>query len=336
MKNWTIAKRLIVGFGIVVTIALMLGVFAIFRLSSINTAAVDIKQDSVPGVVLFDEIAAGVRDNEVLCLQMALTEDKAREAEIEKQIAAASAHNDELFQAYEKTIFTDDDRRKFEDVKTQKTQVRAVRTAFLEYARTHNAKDSGVEFDRALKPALAAYLEAVQVELDDNKDGATKGVDQISSMVASTRRHRRGRLARRDVGVDGRDGIDGAQELREHAGSGRVDERSRPARQRIESGAVRDGRVDDGHSGLERESREDHQDDRRDRLPDEHPRAQRSGRSRPRRRGRHGLCGGRRRSAQSGAALGAGGQRHGQPHRRIPAAVAGRQRQGRSGRDVDW
>jgi len=186
MKNWTIAKRLIVGFGIVVTIALMLGVFAIFRLSSINTAAVDIKQDSVPGVVLFDEIAAGVRDNEVLCLQMALTEDKAREAEIEKQIAAASAHNDELFQAYEKTIFTDDDRRKFEDVKTQKTQVRAVRTAFLEYARTHNAKDSGVEFDRAMKPALAAYLKAVQVELDDNKDGATKGVDQISSMVAST------------------------------------------------------------------------------------------------------------------------------------------------------
>ncbi len=62
------------------------------------------------------------------------------------------------------------------------------------------------------------------------------------------------------------------------------------------------------HQGIERQGLEDHQDDRRDRLPDQHPRAQRRRRSGARGRRRHGLRGRRRRSPQPGAALGAGRQ----------------------------
>ena len=54
---------------------------------------------------------------------------------------------------------------------------------------------------------------------------------------------------------------------------------------------------------------QDHQDDRRDRVPDQHPRAERGRRGGARRRGRHGLRGRGRRGAQPGAALGAGGAR---------------------------
>ena len=87
--------------------------------------------------------------------------------------------------------------------------------------------------------------------------------------------------------------------------------------QRVEPGARRHGDVDGVDPGVEPAGREDHQDDRRDRLPDQHPRAQRRRRSGARRRGRHGLRGGGRRSAQPRAALGAGGARHGGADRRV-------------------
>ena len=71
------------------------------------------------------------------------------------------------------------------------------------------------------------------------------------------------------------------------------------------------------HQGVEREGLEDHQDHRRDRVPDQHPRAERGGRSRARRRGGHGLRRRRRRGAQPRAAGRAGRARHGGPHRGV-------------------
>ena len=75
---------------------------------------------------------------------------------------------------------------------------------------------------------------------------------------------------------------------------------------------------------LERAGVEDRQDDRRDRVPDQHPRAQRRRRSGARRRGGHGLRGGRRRSPQPRAARGAGGARYHGADRTFGAERAGR------------
>ncbi len=94
---------------------------------------------------------------------------------------------------------------------------------------------------------------------------------------------------------------------------------------RLERGAGRDGGVDGRDQGVERQGGEDHQDDRRDRVPDQHPGAERGGGSGARRRGGDGLRGGGRRGAQPGAALGAGGEGHGGADRGVDRAVAGRQ-----------
>ena len=153
--------------------------------------------------------------------------------------------------------------------------------------------------------------------------------------VALAGRHRAGGVARGDLRVDGGDGLDDAQDLRERPPGGDARHRRGAAGRRVERGAGRDGHLDVGDPRVEQQGRQDHQDDRRDRLPDEHPGAQRGGRSGPRRRGRHGLRGGRRRSPQPGAALGPGGQGHRRADRGIDRPLAGRHRQGRTGRQRD-
>ena len=69
MKNWTVAKRLIVGFGAVTAVTVMLGSFAAVRLAPITTVATGIKNDAVPGVSLFGEIRANALTSEALTLE---------------------------------------------------------------------------------------------------------------------------------------------------------------------------------------------------------------------------------------------------------------------------
>jgi methyl-accepting chemotaxis protein len=187
MKNWTIAKRLIAGFGLVISIAVALGAFAVVRLISIDADASSIKVDAVPGVILFGQIAAAARDGEALSLQMALTEDKARTTELDGELTTESTATDKLYDAYEKTIFDEDDRRLFDDVKRERQVIHDVRAKFLEYSRTHSAKDSGLEFERAMRPELARYLKSIQAEVDANQQAATTKVDQIDTMVTSAK-----------------------------------------------------------------------------------------------------------------------------------------------------
>jgi hypothetical protein len=90
------------------------------------------------------------------------------------------------------------------------------------------------------------------------------------------------------------DGVDDAPQRRELRAGGWLDGRRRPRRRSLERGARRDGAVDAQHRGVQHARVQDHQDDRRDRVPDEHPGAQRGRRGRARRRGRDGLRGRRR------------------------------------------
>ena len=180
----------------------------------------------------------------------------------------------------------------------------------------------GVGRARRLEPA-ARSGQRDAVERRAGVVGLDAGGQFVAVAVAG--RHRTGGVARGDVGVDGGDGVDDAQERRERADAP-PDWCRKPKPAVKDSNAALGDMVDgdERHPRVERQDRQDHQDDRRDRVPDQHPRAQRGGRSRPRRRGGHGLRGGGRRSAQPGAAVGAGGQGHGGPDRRRHHAVARR------------
>jgi len=155
-------------------------------LSAIDAVATSIKTDAVPGVAAIGEIAAAARSGAALSLQMALTEDKSRMAEIDKELAAESASVDVLFQAYEKTIFDSRDRALFDAMKQERESMRAVRRQFLDFARSHPARESGLEFDRQMKGALGAYEKAIDAEVDFNKKSAFTDTDLISTMVSST------------------------------------------------------------------------------------------------------------------------------------------------------
>ena len=184
--------------------------------------------------------------------------------------------------------------------------------------------------DRSLVRPLRRAGGAVCRRREPGEFRGAGSLDRLFGAVA--RLDLAGRLARRDVGFHGGDGVDDPQERRELRAGRRTGPGIRPPRQRCERGARQPGRLDDRHSRIQRQGHEDRQDHRRDRLPDQHPGPQRRRRSRPGRRSGHGLRRRRRRSAQPGAALRPGRQGHGRTRSKSPRHGRGRGRQGGRGR----
>src|SRR4051812_32681690 len=101
MKNWTIARRLTVGFGAVATVAVLLGAVAFARLVPIRATAVKIKEDAVPGVALFGRITQNALTTQALSLEAALTDDHKEVAALEQEITTQDEQSNQLFTDYE-------------------------------------------------------------------------------------------------------------------------------------------------------------------------------------------------------------------------------------------
>ena len=83
------------------------------------------------------------------------------------------------------------------------------------------------------------------VSLGEVAGGVLRTAREVSALAQSLSQGATEQAASlEEIGVDGRDGVDGAQERRAHAGGGRTDGAGRSARGRLEPGAARDGHVD--------------------------------------------------------------------------------------------
>jgi hypothetical protein len=185
MKNWTIAKRLIVGFGLATTITAGLGAFAGTRLYAVDTWSKRITQDALPGVALIGGIRYHNVMNLALVMEHSASGEKARADAIERQMAEHSAEASKLIQAYEKTIAQPRDRELFDlFLKARETNT-AVRKQYLEFTRTHTAKENLDKFDTEMRPAFDAYLKAMNDLVVFNQQSGDTFGNAITATVTS-------------------------------------------------------------------------------------------------------------------------------------------------------
>jgi hypothetical protein len=76
MKHWTIGKRIVVGYVVVLAITVTLGLLAWQRLTTIQTQANSLLNDSMPGVIALGQIDALRRENFMLLEKHILATDE--------------------------------------------------------------------------------------------------------------------------------------------------------------------------------------------------------------------------------------------------------------------
>ena len=101
MNDWTISRRVIAGFAVMLLIIVALGVFALWRLNGLAQDVAGSLSSRPPSASLSNEASKVSRGNLIDLLQIDATGSSERNAALEQRIAANTVRRDELLKSYE-------------------------------------------------------------------------------------------------------------------------------------------------------------------------------------------------------------------------------------------
>ena len=185
MKNWTIRRRIITGFTLVITLSCVLAATGIFSLRDIKQDSAAIVEGDIPGLVLASEILNNTADIqlELARHRLSLTPEDiaAVEARI-KKIADATAA---VFARYEPLIENAGERALFETLREKQHAYIEARAPMLELSRANKTEEQ-IAYDReVLSPAYNQYEAAADALFDFNRQSASDATTGNVAMAAA-------------------------------------------------------------------------------------------------------------------------------------------------------
>ena len=168
MKNWTIRRRIITGFAIILLIFATFGGLDLREISTLNDRIADIADNSLPSIFVLNEINDLGYNNFVDVLQMhtALPEEW---VEFEKKIALRKKRIDELFNKYETSLVADPtDRRLFVEAKHAYEVLAKARSHWLDLLHENKTEESESYFKSTFVTSFEKALTAIRAGVEYN------------------------------------------------------------------------------------------------------------------------------------------------------------------------
>ncbi|MGC4030959.1 MAG: MCP four helix bundle domain-containing protein [Tepidisphaeraceae bacterium] len=160
--------------------------FTYTKLGAISTASESVTQDALPGLKQIFTITANQRLNVANMVQYMHTKDDAKAKELEVTMKAISANSTEMYAAYEKSIFTDEDRRLYEELKAARVEYTNSRKKMMELTQQAGGREAALSmFEGQVMPAVKKYDDALMALVKLNSDTGDKATDTLQASVAS-------------------------------------------------------------------------------------------------------------------------------------------------------
>lgn len=177
MKNWTIGKRILFGFGTLIAITLTLGAIAFNRLEHIKELSTRIVVDCIPGLYNVGQIDAINKENWASLQEHISAETKEKKEAIEARMKEKSAELTRIYKDYEKSITTDRDRELFIAVGPLREKYSQVRSGVvLRLSREMKTAEALEALEKELRPAFDEYAKAIHALVEFNeKNGEEAG-----------------------------------------------------------------------------------------------------------------------------------------------------------------
>jgi methyl-accepting chemotaxis protein len=190
MNNWKIGIRIGAGFGVVILIAMALGLFAFTKVGTIQKSTNTLATDVVSKIYLVGEMRSIAQANMLLLYQHINTTDKAEKAEFERQMHANSDKSGTIIPEFQKLISTDRGRELFAELKGARESYNACREQVLVLSRlgtTESAKEAQ-EMVRVQCTPLSDRILRSQNDLNaQTKVVADGAVSESQTLVGSVR-----------------------------------------------------------------------------------------------------------------------------------------------------
>ena len=116
MKNWTISRRIITGFTVIVLIATLMGSYALYRITGLSKEILNLGENSIPSIVLLTTIDREISATMLHLEQMEGENNPKAIAEFKESLPKHKATVGELIKKYDGLISDAKDRSLFDEV----------------------------------------------------------------------------------------------------------------------------------------------------------------------------------------------------------------------------
>jgi methyl-accepting chemotaxis protein len=184
MKNWTISKRITVGFAILAMITIIVGIAGYFCLKQVGVSADKLVSDSMPSALIMGEIKDNLsRGYANLERIIRASDDKAR-IEAQQNYEALTKSNSDMYAEYEKTLSSDSEKQQYSKLLEVRKQYGAILNKLFEIQKNGDLKATYEYLDNTFVPCYKEYRDCIGNILKNCKDESVNVGKNIESNIS--------------------------------------------------------------------------------------------------------------------------------------------------------
>lgn len=183
MRDWTIRRRVLVSFALILALMAVMALVAFQRLARVDAETDTLETDSLPGLRIGNDILVAALDNYGLVQNHVIATNEERMRGLAEQFRAGRAKFDQLGTDYEKTIGGVEDRQRFDAVRAVLPKYREVQDRVLALSAARRVEEMGGVVDAELTPAFRELRAAIDALVERNDRSAHASASAISASV---------------------------------------------------------------------------------------------------------------------------------------------------------
>ncbi|HLP16274.1 MAG TPA: MCP four helix bundle domain-containing protein, partial [Bacteroidota bacterium] len=182
-SNLKLAMKLIISFSFIACISALIGYFGIVNVKVIDERDTFMYGNCVISLQIIANIEADFEKSGGEAKDIAFNPDLAKKEKSLGRMKETMVAIENNLSKYEKTITSDEDRRRFNEVKKQDETLHKIETSFIQEAESKNYAACAEIFSNQIDPIRQGYRKAVQELADFNVNNA-KSVSDENTRIA--------------------------------------------------------------------------------------------------------------------------------------------------------
>lgn len=188
IKGWTIRRRVIASFAVVLGLMIVTGTIALRDLGTIDRHVTDVATASVPGLHTGTDVRWQLGLNYALTAEYLGQTDVLRLEHLETALEESAAHWEDVIATYEALPESDADRALFAEFKTAKEAYLATQRDILRLSEELDTAGANKLWREQLSPQFEQARGAIQAVVDGNKTTADAAMVEVGQDLNSAER----------------------------------------------------------------------------------------------------------------------------------------------------
>jgi methyl-accepting chemotaxis protein len=183
MKNWTIGKRITLGFALIITLVAGLAITSFIMLRQARLEANILVQDALPAAIAMSEVHHRSDQIQLDVLRTMLAKNPEERKKWEDDVAAKSAEIQKFIDDYEKNIHLGEDRDRFQEMAAARANYKSARDSLFALCDAGKSDEAIAYNISNFRPSYIAYTAIVDKMANWNIENAKKSGDRSDQAV---------------------------------------------------------------------------------------------------------------------------------------------------------